>query len=362
MNGLKVPVITPPESDEIEVSLFGPGYGECAVLHIGEGEWIIVDSFRDPDTNEPVALKYLEQLGIDPCSAICCVIATHWDDDHIDGLADLIRASPNASFAISGAFSNVEFKSLLRGWLAFDSVFLGSGVNQLNEIIALKGTPILASENTVVYERHTGLQCEVRALSPSNDGIVATVTRLASFENPTHGKRLPRIEGNHSSVVISVEIAGRSILLGGDLEVRSSRLYGWRRVVDSHQKSGRAKHEVFKIPHHGSVNGDADEIWKGLLEKHPHSVVSPFVGGRVKLPGGQERHRIRGRTPNAFLTAPPAAKKFRHKNRTVEKTMWEAAKRIEAVPNRFGQVRLRSKISEPVGTWDVKLFGASEPV
>ena len=33
-----------PSAREIEVSLFGPGYGECVLVHLGEGQWMIVDS------------------------------------------------------------------------------------------------------------------------------------------------------------------------------------------------------------------------------------------------------------------------------------------------------------------------------
>jgi len=32
-----------PEKDEIEVSIFGPGYGECIVIHIGNNEWVVID-------------------------------------------------------------------------------------------------------------------------------------------------------------------------------------------------------------------------------------------------------------------------------------------------------------------------------
>ena len=31
----------PPNPEEIEVTLLGPGYGESAVLHIGNGAWVI---------------------------------------------------------------------------------------------------------------------------------------------------------------------------------------------------------------------------------------------------------------------------------------------------------------------------------
>ena len=45
-----------PERSEIEVSLFGPGYGESIVLHLGENLWLIVDSCLDPLTRDPAPL------------------------------------------------------------------------------------------------------------------------------------------------------------------------------------------------------------------------------------------------------------------------------------------------------------------
>ena len=40
----------PPRTDELEVSLFGPGVGECVIVHLGAGEWMVVDSCLDPAT------------------------------------------------------------------------------------------------------------------------------------------------------------------------------------------------------------------------------------------------------------------------------------------------------------------------
>ena len=39
----------PPGDEEFELTLFGPGYGESIVMHVGAGEWVIVDSCLDSD-------------------------------------------------------------------------------------------------------------------------------------------------------------------------------------------------------------------------------------------------------------------------------------------------------------------------
>ena len=62
---------TPSARDEIELTLFGPGYGESVVLHIGDGA--VVDSCIDKD-GRPSALSYLENL--DPAEVVVLVAAT----------------------------------------------------------------------------------------------------------------------------------------------------------------------------------------------------------------------------------------------------------------------------------------------
>ena len=85
-----------PEHSEIEVSLFGPGYGESVVLHLGENLWLIVDSCLDPLTGDPAPLTYLHHLHIDLATAVRWVVATHWHDDHIRGLGRIMHVCESA--------------------------------------------------------------------------------------------------------------------------------------------------------------------------------------------------------------------------------------------------------------------------
>ena len=52
-----------PPSDVVEVSLIGPGYGESIVVHIGDGEWIIVDSCLEENSQlQSSAIAYLNKI------------------------------------------------------------------------------------------------------------------------------------------------------------------------------------------------------------------------------------------------------------------------------------------------------------
>jgi glyoxylase-like metal-dependent hydrolase (beta-lactamase superfamily II) len=99
----------PPQSDEFELSLFGPGVGECIITHIGNGQWIVVDSCLSPETKQPVALSYLNRLSVDIADSVCVFIVTHWHDDHMDGGAALLEAATNANFCCSIALKKDEF-------------------------------------------------------------------------------------------------------------------------------------------------------------------------------------------------------------------------------------------------------------
>lgn len=66
----------PPEDDEFEIILLGPGYGESIVLHVGNGVWVVVDSCLDRD-GRPGALRYLEGIGLEPAQSVALIVATH---------------------------------------------------------------------------------------------------------------------------------------------------------------------------------------------------------------------------------------------------------------------------------------------
>ena len=66
-NGIRSDVI---KDDELEISIFGPGYGEAIALHLGFGKWVLVDSCLEPKSGKPAQLQYLESLGIDASLAV----------------------------------------------------------------------------------------------------------------------------------------------------------------------------------------------------------------------------------------------------------------------------------------------------
>jgi beta-lactamase superfamily II metal-dependent hydrolase len=103
----------PPKANELEISLFGPGIGECAVVHLCDDEWMIVDSCRSIQSGNSVALDYLSSLGVDISTRVKHVVISHWHDDHIDGMAGIVREAVAAKVTCSGALHCSDFLALL---------------------------------------------------------------------------------------------------------------------------------------------------------------------------------------------------------------------------------------------------------
>jgi phosphoribosyl 1,2-cyclic phosphodiesterase len=100
--------MTRPDLDEVEVTIFGRGVGECIVMHIG-GDWIVIDSHLD--RRRPVALCYLLDLEVD-LSEVKALVVTHFHSDHYWGIDRLHDACTNARLMVTEALQAEEFERL----------------------------------------------------------------------------------------------------------------------------------------------------------------------------------------------------------------------------------------------------------
>ena len=219
----------PPTADTVEVSIFGPGSGECIVLHLGYGEWVVVDSCVDAKSRRPVAIDYLERLGVDIAKSVSLVVATHWHDDHIGGFGELFEACNNARFACSMALHCKEWETLVQIYGSYLQAG-GSGVDELGrtmrelnrraqrrEVVA----PNFCINGRVLRDRNDQLAAKVRCLAPSDAAVGTMQARIRKELLPrVSGRRLrvPVLSENDGSVVLAVTVGAASVLLGADLE------------------------------------------------------------------------------------------------------------------------------------------------
>jgi hypothetical protein len=240
----------PPTSTEIEVSVLVAGKGETIVLHLGDNHWGIIDCCRLPTTNDAVPLAYLSQLGVDP-SAVEFIFATHWHDDHIDGLAEVLGTCGNAEFGCSQAHTAPAFEALV---LEYPKVLKSAPIQEMRRCFELiearppvgpvRHTPTRIVDRSIVWERDDKVVA-VRALAPTPQAIARAEQDIATKLLPAAKKRLSlgKNTPNRASIVVNVEIPNDAVLCGGDLEESGSRGSGWSAVIArigaSHQKGLR---------------------------------------------------------------------------------------------------------------------------
>ena len=362
----------PPALNEIEVSVWGAGYGEAIALHIGEGEWILVDSCINPDSQLPASLDYLKNLKFRVGEAVKLIVVTHWHDDHVRGISTVLNECKSSSLVISGALRVDEFLNLVNLY-SKPTIQNTSGLDEFARAFQLlqkrkkQGTrfnpPKWASADRLLYRDEIRINSEiieakVYSLSPSDASVLKAqlaFARLLPKENE-HKKRVASPKPNHASVVLWVELGNEIILLGADLENTSDSEIGWSAILSGSTVTSE-KASVFKIPHHGSENAHHNDVWVKLLWSEPIAIVTPFHPGRKFLPSPEDIKRITNLTSRAYATAPAKQRRPRWSRGVVRDFARQATRYMQVVDYGWGQVRLRKRMNQVGESWHVELFG-----
>lgn len=358
-----------PDSQQLEVSLFGSGVGECVVVHLGFGEWMIVDSCRHPETQQPVALQYLKSINVDPACAVKLVVISHWHDDHVAGMTEVVDTCKNARVAFSGALANDEFLRLVATY-AQPNLILDrgkSGVHEMSRVLSIlkdrKKKPLqgqnspphrLCAPDQLLYKSKTAT-CEVISLSPSDEAVTRALTEFGNLQPKvnTDRVRITSPERNHSAVVLWVKFNSIRALLGADLQETADTYTGWSAVLKSVVlPDGKAT--VFKIPHHGSANAHSDDVWSQLIDKEePIAIMTTYNRGKTPLPRDTDIERILQKTDRTYSTTVPKAAAPRRLN-VVDKMLNEVVKNRRTINRATGHIRVR--MSPPCAP-SVDLYG-----
>ena len=333
--------------------MLGPGYGESILVHTGDGQWLVVDSCLGAD-GEPVALSYLREMDVDPATAVTMVVATHWHDDHVRGMAKLVSACVSARFCCAGALKTDEFLGVAGGLARRDHGEFGRGVREIHSVFTdlrrARRRPVWAAANRRLVN---GDRCEVWSLSPDDaafESFLRSVALLVSEPVGTSGPGSNKLR-NELSVALWVRCGDAVCLLGADVEKR-----GWKAILGSRERPPQ-RASVFKVPHHGSRNADLPEVWNRLLTPEPFAILAPWRLGAGALPGTGDVERILSRTPHAYASAGFASGAVRRRG-IVDKKLRGANVRIKREVGVPGMIRLRRSIGDG-GPWRVELFGSA---
>lgn len=349
-----------PGDAEVELVVFGPGFGESIALHVGDQHWVLIDSCIDPGTRGPAALAYLSSIGV-PLVQVRAIVASHWHDDHVRGIAATARECGNAEFHLSGAFNNREAMTFLAAFSGTATGRLSRGSSELFSVVDERAQVWHSHQRSTIFEvQAQGRRIRLAALSPVQAAMDQMIANFAQYL-PRPGADAPirnavPLSPNLEAVAVHVDLDGEAILLGSDLEEHAS--LGWTAITADAWCGQRTKASVYKLAHHGSSTGDSPAIWTTLLCPDPHAVATPFNLGRHRLPTEKDRQRIKSCTSNAYVTS-GAGRKPRMDSSQL-KRLADIAKDLRPVNNGFGAVRLRKAFT--ARTWNTQCFGDARPL
>lgn len=353
-----------PSSSQIEINLFGGGnsYGETLLIHLGFSKWIVVDSILNPYTNLPVILEYFDKIGEDPKNIIL-TIASHWHDDHIKGISEIFIKS-GSKFTISEAIS----KPFLAKMISIDEFKQteNSGLKEFSKIIntsyklnkplqrAIQDRPLFSYvENQITIK--------VTALSPSDRAIELFQQEMNEVLNHAYNLNLAfkKNNPNDSSVVLLIEAGDTKVLLGGDLEITSDKNTGWNQVCNAIATPKDCSVEIFKIPHHGSINGHHEKVWDTILCKNHIAILTPYGSGRKKLPSSDDKIRISKMSIESYITSTDLSlRKSKKRDSKVDKILKQFNYKIYERNFDYGHIKLKRELNAQVGQkFNVNLYG-----
>ena len=351
-----------PPSDVIEVSLIGPGYGESIVIHVGDGEWIIVDSCKHRSNQHLIgssAVTYLSKLGVDLSSQVSHIVATHWHDDHIGGLSEAVNCCESADFCCAMALRREEFLGFAAVYAEADVALSANSTREIVKILEIlekrKRFPKFLLTDTLVLKTRNDIK--VFALSPSNERITNFLSQLTD-KMPRPGKarmHMSDMRPNDISVVLLIDLGDDAILLGADLEETTGG--GWSAIINNSQSIRNIRSSVYKVAHHGSKTGDSADIWEKLLMPTPFAILTPFSRGSNPLPSKEDVTRILERTCEAYSSARLSSTAPARRDASVEKTIRRYGWKIRNTYPKQGHLRLRRPLNSPKPDWTVDLFG-----
>ncbi len=292
-----------PDPDEYEITVFGAGFGECAVIHVGDGYWIVIDSCLDGSEKRPVpvAVNYLNGIGVKLESQVRLIVATHWHEDHLKGIADLFKLCRSADFALPTPCSATKINEVLARAKSSPSA-RSTAVVELAEVFLEISRRKNLGENCERQYCHSGSLIPVKgtektglkvlALSPSNEVCARAeewIVHLCSQSGHLTFVDVP--ESNEISLAMWLDLNDGSWVFGADLEDGSSVDEGWKQVVNrfAARLSGA---EFIKVPHHGSSGAHNDEFWKKMLKQKPLGFVTSYNKGTNPPPTKEDLKRL----------------------------------------------------------------------
>lgn len=352
-----------PANDSAEVTLIGTGggYGESIVIHLGNQEWAVVDSCINPATKKSLPLEYLKQLGVDVAKQVKLIICTHWHNDHILGISELLEASVNAKFVMARPSDKSKFLLLVgidSGKAKFgESASSTTEFKSCIEILSNRDSiNMQAQANRLLYKNDYS---EIYSLSPSDFTLSEYDKEISELITKFGASRFKLLvkDPNSKSVVLFIKLGNHRILLGADLMVSADDREGWLCILKDALVVDKPA-SLYKIPHHGSLNGFHILIWEKLLEKNPVAKLSPW-NRKLKLPELEALEKFCDLSEKVFMTSKHVNLKPRKRSKRIEKLVTRFRKSLYETKFDAGYIICRVNMKCETPDWDVKLLDSA---
>lgn len=356
-----------PKDTEVEITLIGTGggYGESIIIKLGIDCWIIVDSCINPFTNETLSLEYLNKIGVE-LSKVELIICTHWHNDHIKGLANVLSMCPNAEFCFSAVHDLNKFLYLCE--LDSSKTLKGGTINSTKEfalcmeIISKRNAYVTRAQSNLLLKslEISGIKFELFALSPSPKTITNFESELSQLITE-FGKRNTAIinkSPNEKSVALLLKFGEHRVILGADLEIGNDEHEGWKYVVKHSKVIDKNKADLYKIPHHGSENGYLKEIFDILVNDDSVLKLTPFKSSGLPKEQMMDTYSIHSKT--IYITSNLLiSKKAKKRDSGIEKVIDRSVISLTEVKFSHGLIRSRIDYSKVKSHWTTELFEAA---
>lgn len=317
---------TCPEAEEVEITLLGNGgkYGESVVVHSCNNEWYVVDSCVDGN-GKVLPLTYLELMNVDK-NQVKGVVCTHWHEDHIKGMSQVLDACPNAKFFFAKVGNMKDFLGMLINDVTNNPLSLNKEFVKCIDIVEKKKMrhKYLNLDTALITN-----PLKIHSLSPS-DGILDDFDKILLRYDGKESKE--KISPNLSSIALYISKGNIKALLGADLEKNHKNKTvdinvcsnycdavsdkGWCNVLKD-SIAYEPDFNFIKVPHHSSITAYCPKIWKD--KKVDVAVSTIFVRGGDVLPTNEMLSVYNEHSEHFYLTSPYPVRRRDKKGRPEEK-------------------------------------------
>jgi competence protein ComEC len=241
----------------MEITFVNVGYGDAILLR-NNGHAALIDggsSLEEEYTTGPNRIRLFDYLKKNNIGKLDFVILTHIHEDHVCGVADILRAIEVGMVYVPylPSITGKEAISLVSEKMR-NIVLYTRALNDFKEILASSVEKrMIASGDCIEFQGAV-----LRVLEPSRASLAAYSAKVEQVFCENSDAVLDKLIeldelSNTYSLVIGIEYNGKGVLLAAD-----NCPLNWRKETLLFAKNGN----VLKLPHHGQ----ADSIDETLIE------------------------------------------------------------------------------------------------